>query len=138
MSLPMPHTRRVTEHSRPQLPAPHFRAASFGREGYSSAEVDEFVARLQRELRQEPPTLAPREVAERRFAVRRIGHTYSMREVDDYLDVAEELLRVGRGEDVVAAGGATNGSSSHFPTIWIYLVALVLVALLVGFAITQL
>ena len=134
----MPHNQEVTEDSGPQLPAPSFSGASLGHEGYSSAEVDEFVARLQRELRQEPPTMAPREVADRRFAVRRLGRTYSMREVDDYLDVAEELLRARRGDDVVAAGVEANGASNHFPTIWIYLVALVLIVFVVGFALTQL
>jgi DivIVA domain-containing protein len=132
----MHHNRRVDDTAR-QLPAPEFRHAGFGREGYNIAEVDEFVAELQRALRHDPPTMAPYEVADQRFRTARLRGGYRMREVDDYLDAAQDELRSRHGADAIAGLQGSRVEAKHFPTIWIYLVALVLIALIVGFAISQ-
>jgi DivIVA domain-containing protein len=132
----MHHNRRVDDTDR-QLPAPDFRHAGLGREGYSIAEVDEFVAELERALRHDPPTMAPYEVADQRFRTVRFRGGYRMREVDDYLDAARDQLRDRHGADAVAGLEGSSVEAKHFPTIWIYLVALVLIAVIVGFALTH-
>jgi hypothetical protein len=134
----MPDNRTVDDNPGRTLPAPEFPAAPLGREGYTRAEVDAFVAALDQALRHDPPTLAPYEVDDQRFRVRRLGNRYALREVDDYLDRAHELLRDRHGEDGVAALAGNGAAPQHFPTWWIYLIALVLIAVLVGFALTQL
>ena len=134
----MVDNRDVDDNPGRELPAPDFPSAPLGREGYSPAEVDEFVAALGRALQHDPPTLAPYEVDDQRFKVKRVGSRYAMREVDDYLDRAHELLRDRHGHDAVAALEGHGTAPKHFPTWWIYLIALVLIVLLVGFALTQL
>jgi DivIVA domain-containing protein len=126
------------EDSARQLPAPDFPHTGLGREGYSIAEVDEFVAELERALRHDPPTMAPYEVADQRFRTVRVRGGYRMREVDDYLDAARDELRSRRGADAISGLEGSSVEAKHFPTIWIYLAALVLIVVIVGFAISQL
>lgn len=132
----MDDNRRVDDSGR-QLPAPDLPHATVGREGYRVAEVDEFLAQLERALRADPPTMAPYEVADQRFHTVRLRRGYRMREVDDYLDEAQELLRRRHGADAVAGLQGSPVPAKHFPTFWIYLVALVLIAAVVGFVVTQ-
>jgi DivIVA domain-containing protein len=120
------------------LPDPEFPTVTWGREGYNAAEVDEFVGQLERALRRTPPTMAPYEVVDQRFKVARIGRRYGLRQVDEYLASGAEVLRERHGDDAVATVEGRAPEPRHFPTWWIYLVALVLVALMVGFLLTQL
>jgi hypothetical protein len=120
------------------LPDPNFPSASWAREGYSAAEVDEFVAELQVALTKDPPTMAPYEIADQRFRVTRFGRRYALREVDDFLDTGQERLRERHGEDAVANLEGRAPEPRHVRTGWIYLVALVLIVLMAIFVITQL
>ena len=120
------------------LPDPECPAATWGREGYAAAEVDAFVEELRQALRREPPTLAPYEVVDQRFKVSRFGKRYGLRPVDEYLDSAQQVLRKHHGDDAVANLEGRVPQPRHFPTLWIYVVALVLVALMMGFLLTQL
>lgn len=131
----MPENRRVDPTPDRMLPAPDFPSAPLGREGYGIAEVDEFVAALEQALQHDPPTMAPYEVDDQRFKVNRLGRSYAMRPVDDYLDQAHDLLRRRHGEDAVAGLEGRNTPPKHFATWWIYLIALVLVAAVIGFAV---
>ena len=121
-----------------RLPEPAFPKAGFGREGYLVAEVDEYVGHLRQALDSEPPAMAPYEVADQRFAVTRWRKGYSLRAVDDYLAQAQTLLRSRHGDDPVAGLEGRREDHRHFPTGWIYLVALTLAALIVVVAVTQL
>lgn len=123
--------------SDPALPAPEFRSAAPGRVGYEVAEVDAFVAQLRSALAEEPPAMAPYEVADQRFRAVRLRRGYAMREVDQYLARAQQLLRDRHGEDAVAGVEGRTPEPRHVSTWWIYLVAMVLVAALVAFALTQ-
>jgi DivIVA domain-containing protein len=133
----VPHNRRVIDDAATGLPDPQLPAAPWAREGYSASEVDDFVSQLQQSLRRDPPTMAPYEVADQRFRTARLRGGYRMREVDDYLDAAQDELRSRHGADAIAGLQGSRVPAKHFPTIWIYLVALVLIALIVGFAISQ-
>jgi len=126
-------TSRTTE-----LPEPEFPTTRWGARGYRCEEVDSFLDGLRRAMRSDPPGMAPYEVVDQRFAGVRFRRGYAMRPVDEYLDTAQRTLRDRHGEDAVAgiAGHATE--PRHFPTIWIYLVAAVLVVAIVVFGITQL
>jgi DivIVA domain-containing protein len=134
----VPHNRQVSDDVGTELPDPEFPAATWGREGYSASEVDEFLRQLKRALRREPPTMAPYEVVDQRFKVTRFGRRYGLREVDEYLESGRELLHERHGEDAVANLEAQEPEPRHFPTLWIYLVALVLVAVMLAFLLTQL
>jgi DivIVA domain-containing protein len=123
---------------RAELPEPRFPAAGWGREGYDAGQVDAFVEELRRALRHDPPGMAPYEVTDQRFAVRRRGRGYALRPVDDYLDRAHDLLRARHGGDAVASLEGHSTPPKHFPTWWIYLVGLVIVAAVVAFTLTQL
>jgi hypothetical protein len=120
------------------LPEPAFPAAGWGREGYDAEQVDEFVAELRRSLRHEPPAMAPYEVTDQRFAVRRRGRGYALRPVDDYLDHAQAVLRERHGADAVASLEGHSTPPEHFPTWWIYLLALVIAVAVVGFTVAVL
>jgi DivIVA domain-containing protein len=120
------------------LPEPDFPVVGWGREGYDAGQVDAFVDELRRSLRHDPPTMAPYEVTDQRFAVRRRGRGYSLRPVDDYLDRAHDLLRERHGADAVASLEGHSTPPEHFPTWWIYVVALVLVVAVVVFTVGQL
>ena len=109
------------------LPEPDFPTAGWGREGYDADQVDAFVGELRRSLRHEPPAMAPYEVTDQRFAVRRRGRGYALRAVDDYLDLAQARLRERHGGDAVASLEGHSTPPEHFPTWWIYLLALVIV-----------
>ena len=122
----------------PGLPDPQLSGAPWGREGYSVPEVDAFVVELRTALQRKPPTIAPYEVADQRFKVSRFGKRYALKDVDDFLDLAQARLREVHGEDAVAHVEGREPEPRHFPTGWIYLVALVLVALMVAFLVTQL
>jgi hypothetical protein len=128
-----------TGHPRPdpQLPA-ELPRASWGREGYAASEVDAFLARLQPALLREPPAMAPYEVEDQRFTVKRFGRRYALRPVDEYLDQAQSTLRERHGDDAVAHVHGTAPEPHKVHTGWIYLVALVLVAAMVAFLVTQL
>lgn len=123
------HNRCVSD--RAELPEPDFRSAGWGREGYDAEQVDTFVGALRRSLRHEPPTMAPYEVTDQRFAVRRRGRGYALRPVDDYLDCAQAVLRERHGADAVASLEGHSTPPEHFPTWWIYLLALVIVVAVV-------
>jgi DivIVA domain-containing protein len=122
----------------PERPAPELPTARFPREGYNAAEVDEFVEDLQRALRREPPAMAPYEIADQRFKVSRFGRRYRLREVDEYLDRAQEQFRERHGGDAVALVEGRPPAPHHVRTWWIYLIALVIAGLLVAFLLTQL
>jgi hypothetical protein len=120
------------------LPEPQFPTAGLGRVGYDVGQVDAFVDELQRSLHHDPPTMAPYEVADQRFRVRRWGRRYSMHVVDDYLDQAQQALRARHGADAVAGLEGHSAEPRHVSTWWIYLVAAVLIAGMVLFTLTQL
>jgi hypothetical protein len=134
----VPHNRQVNDDADTELPDPELPAATWGREGYSASEVDEFVGQLERALRREPPTMAPYEVVDQRFKVTRFGRRYALRAVDDYLEAGQVKLRERHGEDAVANLEGRAPEPHHHPTLWIYGVALVLVAIMVLFLLTQL
>ncbi len=141
----MQHNRRVSDEQQgdqqqtdTELPAATFPTARFGREGYAAAEVDEFVDQLRRALRREPPTMAPYEIVDERFKVTRLGRRYQPRAVDEFLDSGDGILRERHGQDAVANLEGRAPEPKHFPTLWIYLVALVLVAAMLLFLLTQL
>ncbi|HET6561152.1 MAG TPA: hypothetical protein VFG72_04700 [Marmoricola sp.] len=121
-----------------ELPEPDFPSAGWGREGYAADEVDSFVDELRRSLRHDPPRMAPYEVADQRFPVRRRGRGYALRPVDDYLDQARAVLRERHGGDAVASLEGHSTPPEHFPTWWIYLLAVVLVVAVVAFTVAQL
>ena len=122
----------------PGLPDPELPSARFPREGYSAAEVDAFIDELQRALRKDPPAMAPYEIADQRFKVSRLGRRYRLREVDDYLDRAQEQLRERHGEDAVAQLEGRAPEPHHVRTWWIYLIAVVIAAALVAFLVFNL
>ena len=135
----MGHNRCVSDPAdRADLPEPDFPTAGWGREGYDAEQVDAFVGELRRSLRQEPPAMAPYEVTDQRFAVRRRGRGYALRAVDDYLDHAQALLRERHGGDAVASLEGHSTPPEHFPTWWIYLLALVIVGVVVAFTVATL
>lgn len=134
----MQHNRQVSDDVGTALPDPVFPRARWGREGYDASEVDQFVEQLQQALRRTPPPMAPYEVVDQRFEVGRFGRRYGLRQVDEYLSSAQEVLRERHGDDAVAGLEGRVPEPRHFPTLWIYLVALVLVALMVVFLLTQL
>ncbi len=135
----MHHNPRVTE-SRPGTVDDHLElpGCRFLREGYAADEVDEFVDGLRRSLRHDPPDMAPYEVADARFKVSRWGRRYELRAVDDYLESAQAALRERHGEHAVAEVEGRVADERHVSTLWIYLVGLLLVAVVVVFALTQL
>jgi hypothetical protein len=91
-------------------------------------QVDAFVAELQRALRQDPPTMAPYEVADKRFSVVRGRSGYAMRPVDEYLDRAQELLRSRRGADDALSGlDGREAPRASLAARWVYAVAAALV-----------
>ena len=107
--------------------------------GYDRAAVDEFVTVVVLALHNERQTrVSADDVARVRFPSRRLGRGYRMRDVDDYLGVAEALLRMratARGE---GPDPAPEPSHRHHPrTWWIYAVAAVLVVVIVVFTILQ-
>ena len=112
--------------------------ATWGREGYRAADVEAFVERLGQALRREPPTMAPYEVADQRFKVSRFGRRYALRPVDELLDSCQEKLRARHGDDAVADLEGRALQPRYHRTGWIYLIALVLVALMVTFLLTEL
>jgi hypothetical protein len=121
-----------------ELAEPAFRRAGPGREGYQVDEVDAFVRQLRDALQSDRPAMAPYEVADHRFAVVRWRKGYSLREVDDYLADAQDVLRVRHGDDPIASLEGRVDDRRHFPTGWIYILALVLIVVIVGVALTQL
>jgi DivIVA domain-containing protein len=91
-------------------------------------------------------------VAQTRFPGRRFGPGYRMREVDDYLGVVEDLLRMrttdrGAGPDPDPDAEPTDAAGhhprhrkqhrDHHPTWWIYGIAAVLIVVIIVFTITQ-
>ncbi len=152
----MGHNRRVSdappdpvsgpaeEHDRvdPSHPAvPTFPPKPLLRLGYDRAAVDEFVTLVVLAVHNERQTsVTADQVARVRFPSRRLGRGYDMREVDDYLGVAEALLRMratARGQGPDPEPPAEEPGHHHPRTWWIYAVALVLVVLVVGFTLTQ-
>ncbi|MDX6327094.1 MAG: hypothetical protein QOK15_3448 [Nocardioidaceae bacterium] len=121
-----------------ELAEPTFRRAGLGREGYRVDEVDAFVRQLKEALRSERPAMAPYEVADHRFQVVRWRKGYSLRGVDDFLTHAQDVLRIRHGDDPVASLAGRVEDRRHFPTGWIYIVALVLIVVIIGVALTQL
>lgn len=108
------------------------------REGYVAEQVDAFVADLERAFDHDPPTVAPYEVADQRFRVRRRGRRYDLRQVDDHLEKVQAALRERHGGDAIAAVEATVPSGHGASTWWIYLLGLLIVVALVAFTLTQL
>jgi DivIVA domain-containing protein len=131
-------TDPVERAARTELPEPEFPTAGWGREGYDADQVDAFVGELRRSLHSEPPAMAPYEVTDQRFAVRRRGRGYALRAVDDYLDQAQQLLRERHGGDAVASLEGHSTPPEHFPTWWIYVLALVIVVAVVAFTVAAL
>jgi hypothetical protein len=120
------------------LSKPDFTHPGRGKEGYVADEVDQFVAKVRRSVRADPPSLAPYEVSDEMFGVTRRGRRYVLREVDDYLDAAEDVLREVHGQDAVAGVEGRRSEDQHVRTWWIYAIAVLLVAGMVAFALTQL
>lgn len=139
----MLHNRQVGENRQGgeeggiESPDPRLPTATWGREGYRAADVDQFVARLRQALGEDPPTLAPYEVVEQRFKVTRFGRRYSLPAVDDYLDAGQEGLRRKLGYAPVTTRRPAD-ERHRFPVGWIYLVALALIAFMLLFVLTQL
>jgi DivIVA domain-containing protein len=133
----MQHNLSVTS-STAELPEPDFPTTGWGRRGYRRDEVDTFLEQVKRSLRSDPPAMAPYEVVDQRFGGVRFRRGYAMQPVDEYLATAQRTLREGHGEDAVADIAGHAPEPRHFPTVWIYLVAAVLVAAIVVFAVTQL
>ena len=141
---PDPASSPAEEHDRvdPSHPAvPIFPPKPLLQLGYDRADVDEFVTKVVLAVHNERQTsVTADDVARVRFPSRRLGGGYDMREVDDYLGVAEALLRMratarGQGPDL---GPHAGGPGHHHPrTWWIYAIALVLVVLVVVFTLTQ-
>ena len=134
----MQHNRHVIDDAGTGLPDPDLPAATWGKEGYAASEVDDLLAQLRKALRRDPPTMAPYEVADQRFKVSRLGRRYQLQPVDEFLDKAQATLRDRHGEDAVANLEGQAPEPRHHRTGWIYLVALVLVALMAVFVLTQL
>lgn len=132
----MQHNRHVSDHAGTGLPDPQFPKATWGREGYVAAEVDEFVGRLRGSLHRDRPTMAPYEIVDQRFKVTRIGRRYGLRAVDEYLDAGQAALAE-RNSFAPITAHAGRAEPRH-STWWIYLVALVLVAMMLLFLVTQL
>lgn len=142
----MQHNHPVTYQSTPppadgpdlgpaELPEAVLPTAWFLREGYDAERVDAFLGELGRALRHEPPAMAPYEVADQRFRVRRTGRRYALRPVDEHFEQAQGVLRRRHGGDAVAGLEGRLPEPRHFPTWWIYLLALVLVAVMVAYAV---
>jgi hypothetical protein len=112
--------------------AAQLRAPRGWAQGYDRGQVDAFLADLRRALGQDPPTMAPYEVADQRFSVVRGRAGYAMRPVDEYLDRAQEVLRARRGPDdpLVNVQGREIPKVSHAAR-WVYAVAAVLVVAIV-------
>ena len=110
------------------------------RTGYDRGAVDEFATLVALAVHSERQTsVTADDVARQRFPARRLGPGYAMREVDDYLGVAEALLRSratarGTGPDQDAP---YEPEHVHHPTWWIYAVAALLVVVVVVFTLTQ-
>jgi hypothetical protein len=134
----VPHNHFVIEDAATGLPDPQLPGAHWAREGYSASEVDDLVGQLQQALRRDPPTMAPYEVADQRFKVTRFGRRYALREVDEFLDEAQRVLRERHGEDAMANLEGRAPEPRHVRTGWIYLVALLLIAAMAVFVLTQL
>ena len=144
----MPHNRPVPDHdenagdpapgSSAQLPDQPPRLAKGLRVGYRADEVDAFLAGLWKALDRATPGMAPYEVADARFKATRLRRRYQMRSVDDYLDQVQAVLRERHVGDAVADVEGHLSKPRHVPTTWIYVVALVLVAVMLAFAFTQL
>lgn len=122
----------------PSMPTRPPRRASGLQVGYRADEVDAFLAELLRALERDPPGMAPYEVADARFRATHVRRRYRMQSVDDYLEQAQAVLRHRHGSDAVADIEGHLSPPSHAPTAWIYGLALVLVAVIVAFAVTQL
>ena len=110
--------------------------------GYDRRAVDEFVTKVGLAVHNQRQTsVRADQVARMRFPSRRLGSGYRMRDVDDYLGVAEALLRMreaarGLGPDPDSDTDAA-GRRQHHPTWWIYAVAAVLVVVIVVFTLLQ-
>ncbi len=121
-----------------QVEAPVFPHKAFLRLGYDRRAVDEFVTKVALAVHNERQTsVRAHHVARARFPSRRLGSGYRMRDVDDYLGVAEALLRMreaarGLGPDPDSDTDAA-GRRQHHPTWWIYAVTAVLVVVIVVF-----
>jgi DivIVA domain-containing protein len=134
----MTHNQPVRDDRATGLPDTELPTVSWAREGYQAAEVDAFVERVRQALGREPVTMAPYEVADQRFKVSRFGRRYALRSVDAYLDTAQQRLRQRHRDHAVADLEGRAPQPRHHRTGWIYLVALVLVAAMVIFMLTQL
>jgi hypothetical protein len=133
----MQHNLCVTS-STTDRPDPDFPTTRWGARGYRCEDVDSFVEQLRRAQRSEPPAMAPYEVVDQRFAGVRFRRGYAMKPVDEYLDTAQRTLREKHGEDAVAGIEGHATEPRHFPTIWIYAFAAVLVVAIVVFGVTLL
>ena len=125
----------------PEGPAvPTFPPKPLLRTGYDRGAVDEFATMVALAVHNERQTrVTADDIAQRRFPARRLGPGYAMREVDDYLGVAEALLRAratasGTGPD---PEGPEEPEHAHHPTWWIYAVAALLAVVIVVFTLTQ-
>lgn len=105
--------------------------------GYRADEVDAFLAELLKAMERESPTMAPYEVADARFKASRVRRRYQLRSVDEYLEQAQRVLKQRHGQDAVAGIEGRLSPARHAPTLWIYLVAVVLVVIMLAFAFTQ-
>ena len=77
-------------------------------------------------------------MADQRFGAVRLSRGYDMQAVDAHLDHVQDVLRARHGADAVAAVQGHATPPRHRSTWWIYLIAVVLVAVIVVFALTQL
>ena len=120
--------------------APTFPHKPFLRLGYDRGAVDEFVTKVVLAVHNERQTsVSADDVARMSFPSRRLGRGYRMREVDDYLGVAEALLRTRAATRGAGADPAPHPEHhrQHHPTWWIYAVAVALVVVIVVFTLMQ-
>ena len=86
---------RHRSESSPEDELPTFPHKPFLRTGYDRRAVDEFVTKVGLAIHNERQTsVSADDVARATFPGRRFGPGYRMREVDDYLGVAEALLLI--------------------------------------------
>lgn len=129
----MRHNRPVTRDDGGQ----DFPLTGFLRRGYDVSEVETFLHEAERALRSDPPTMAPYEVQDARFRGVRWRRGYEMRAVDEHLEELHGALRERHGDDGVSAIQGHESVRQHRTAFWIYVVAAVLVAVMVAFALSQ-
>jgi DivIVA domain-containing protein len=111
-----------------------FRRTRPGAEGYDKHEVDRFVAEICEAMRHDPPTMAPWEVRDKRFQVGRVHRGYVERDVDDFLDLAEELLATAHGLPIARSEEESPTRPGRPPAALVLLLAVAAVVCAAAYA----